>query len=250
MTYWKSDDGSQIYYELHDRSDSRDTLLLLPGLLGAVSVQWREFVEPLAKSCRLLYVDLRGHGRSENKAAGLLPDRMVKDLLGLLDHLNEDSVHIAGYSLGGYLGLMLHLFEPRRVRSLLMHATKYYWTQEAAAQMAQQLDPDQLGERAPAYASQLAIQHGATRWRALVRQAADLVAYLSENGLTEEVAFRAQCKILVSVGDRDELIPVREAQRLSLGFDQGALMVLPGVRHPVQSLGLMPMLQVMQSFHR
>ncbi len=250
MAYWKSDDGTQIYYELHGRSGSEDTMLLLPGLLGAVSAQWREFVEPLAKNYRLLHVDLRGHGRSENKAAGLLPDRMVQDVLGLLDHLNVDSVRISGYNLGGYLGLMLHLFEPRRVRSLIMHGTKFYWTPEAAEQMTQQLDPDRLGERAPAYASQLAVQHGAARWRALVRQAADLVAYLSENGLTEEIAFRAQCKILVSVGDRDELIPVHEAQRLSRGFDQGALMVLPGVHQPIQSLGLMPMLQVMQSFHR
>ena len=250
MAYWKSDDGTQIYYEVHGRSGSGDTLLLLPGLLGAVSGQWREFVEPLAKSHRLLHVDLRGHGRSENKAASLLPERMVQDLLGLMDHLSGDSVHIVGYNLGGYLGLMLHLFEPRRVRSLLMHGTKFYWTKEAAEQMIQQLDPDLLGERAPTYAGRLAIQHGAARWRALVRQAADLVAYLSENSLTEEVAFRAQCKILVSVGDRDELLPVREAQRLSRGFDQGALLVLPGVRHPIQSLGLTPILQVMQTFHR
>jgi len=250
MAYWKSDDGTQIYYELHGRSDSKDTLLMLPGLLGAISVQWSEFVKPLAKDYRLLQVDPRGHGRSENKAAGLLPDRMAQDLLGLLNQLNEESVHIAGYNLGGYLGLMLHFFDPHRVRSLLMHGTKFYWTQEAASQMVQQLDPDRLGKRAPAYASQLAIQHGAARWRALVRQAADLVAYLSENGLTEEVAFRAQCKVLVSVGDRDELVPVHEAQRLSRGFEKGALMVLPGVRHPIQSLGLVPMLQVMQLFHR
>lgn len=250
MAYWKAEDDSQIYYEIYGHSTGGAPLLLLPGLLGSISIQWRNFVEPLAKAYRLLLVDLRGHGRSENNATSLLPDNMVQDLLGLLDHLSIESIHVAGYNLGGYLGLMLHLYEPRRVQTLVMHATKFYWRQPAADRMSDQLNPDVIGDRAPAYASQLALQHGAARWRSLVRQAADLINYLSLSGLSESVVSQAQCPILVSVGDRDELVSVREAHRLSRELPNGALLVLPGVHHPIQSLGLVPMLQVMQSFHK
>jgi pimeloyl-ACP methyl ester carboxylesterase len=250
MAYWKADDGSQIYYEIHGRSAGGPSLLLLPGLLGSISVQWRNFVEPLAKDYRLLLVDLRGHGRSENQANGLLPDKIVQDLLGLLDHLNVESIHVAGYNLGGYLGLMLHLYEPRRVQTLLMHATKFYWMQPAADRMSEQLEPDVISDKAPAYASQLALQHGAARWRSLVRQAADLINYLSLGGLSESGISKVQCPVLVSVGDCDELVPVREAHRLSRELPTGSLLVLPGVHHPIQGLGLVPMLQVMQSFHK
>lgn len=250
MTYWKTDDDSHIYYEIHGSSVKDNDLLLLPGLLGSVSVQWRDFIQPLTRDYRLLLVDLRGHGRSENKATDLLPDRIVQDLIGLLDHLNIESIHVAGYNFGGYLGLMLHLFEPGRVNTLLMHATKFYWGREAADQMSGRLDPDIISEKAPAYADQLAMQHGAARWRSLVRGAADLINYLSLNGLSQSAASRAQCPVLISVGDSDELVPVPEAHRLSREIPDGSLLVLPGVHHPIQTLGLIPMLQVMQSFHK
>lgn len=249
MAYWKTEDDTQIYFEVHGDPVGRQTMLLLPGLLGSITVQWSDFVEPLAKRYHLVLVDLRGHGRSENQAPALMPDQMVQDLLGLLDHLNIESTHVAGYDMGGYLGLMLHLTEPRRVRTLLMHATKFYWTQTAAGEMGRQLDPEVIGDKAPAYASQLALQHGAARWRSLVRQAADLVHYLSENGLTENDASRAQCPVMISVGDRDELVPVREAQRLSRIINEGSLLVLPGARHPIQGMDTIPFQQVMLAFH-
>ena len=250
MAYWKAEDDSQIYYEIYGQSTGGASLLLLPGLLGSISIQWRNFIEPLAKDYRLLLVDYRGHGRSENNDTGLLPDNMVQDLLGLLDHLSIESIHVAGYNLGGYLGLMLHLYDPHRVQTLLMHATKFYWMQSIADRMSKKLNPDIIGDKAPTYADQLALQHGAARWRSLVRQAADLINYLSLGGLSESGASKAQCPILVSVGDRDELVPIREAHRLSRELPTGSLLVLPGVHHPIQSLGLIPMLQVMQSFHK
>jgi len=249
MSYWKADDGTQIYYEVHGRGIEGGTLLLLPGLLGSVSSQWREFVEPLSRTYRLVLVDLRGHGLSENKESYLYPDTLAQDLIGLLGHLDVEHVHVAGYSLGGYLGLLLHLIEPRFVRTILMHGTKFYWTQKAAAEFRIQLDPDLINDKAPDYASMLARDHGAARWRSLVRQAADLVGYLADNRVTEGVISQVQCPVLVSVGDRDELVPVREAQRLSRIFRRGSLLVLPGVQHPFQSTGLIPLLPVMQRFH-
>jgi pimeloyl-ACP methyl ester carboxylesterase len=250
MSYWKTDDGTQIYYEVYGWLVERSTLLLLPGLLGTASSQWREFIDPLSESYRLLLIDHRSHGLSDNRENNLIPDRLVQDLVGLLNHLEISIVHVAGYSLGGYLGLLLHLFEPRLVKTILLHGTKYYWTQESATEFGDKLDPDFLSSNAPDYASHLAKVHGAARWRPLVRQAADLVAYLAENRLTDSTLNRVQCPVLVSVGDRDELVPVREAQRLSRSFRQGSLLVLPGVRHPFQSLGLIPLLPVMQRFHK
>jgi pimeloyl-ACP methyl ester carboxylesterase len=249
MANWIADDGALIHYEILGSSPEKETLLLLPGLLGSIRSQWPEFARPLADHYQVVLVDLRGHGRSENRQSNLLPERLQQDLLGLLDHLQLESVHVAGYNLGGYLGLMLHLHDPRRVDTLLMHATKFYWTNQSVAAMRQQLDPDRLSANVPGYANQLALEHGGSHWRALVRRAADLTAYLSDQGLTEGMAGRAQCPVLVSVGDRDELIPLQEAYRLSRVFRQGSLLVLPGVRHPFQSLNLTPLLQMMQTFH-
>lgn len=248
MAVWTASDNTAINYELLGQSQGQ-TLLLLPGLLGALS-QWRRFAPALAAHYRLLLVDLRGHGRSENRAATLEPERMVADIGELLDYLGIERAHVAGYSLGGYLGLMLHLSQPRRVPTLLMHATKFYWNEEAVGHMRRQLDPDSLAEKVPSYANQLALEHGANRWRRLVRQAGDLVARLADEGLTEGMAHRAQIPVLVSVGDRDEMIPLAEAQRLSRVFPQGGLLVLPNVHHPLASAPDVPLLPAMQTFHQ
>jgi pimeloyl-ACP methyl ester carboxylesterase len=245
---WTADDGTAINYEVHDGGGG-ETLLLLPGLLGSLE-QWRRFLPPLCADFRVVLLDLRGHGHSENASSTLQPERMVQDIAGLLDHLGIGEAHTAGYSLGGYLGLMLHLQEPRRVPTLLMHATKFYWTAEAMAMMRQQLDPDTMVEKAPGYAGRLANEHGGGRWRNLVRQAADLVAGLGASGLTEGMIRHVQAPVLVSVGDCDELVTLPEAQRLSRALPHGQLLVLPGVRHPFGSAPEVPLIPMMKTFHR
>ncbi len=249
MSTWTAEDGTVINYRVMG-SKQQPALLLLPGLLGSIQTQWPSFAEVLAQDYYVLLMDLRGHGRSTNETAELRPDPMVQDILGLLDHLQIGQVHVAGYSLGGYLGLILAQNQPRRVGSLVMHATKFYWTKDTAVQMRQQLDPDKMAEKVPVYADQLVQAHGGRHWRDLVRQAADLVSWLVDNGLAEKMVANIQTRVLVSVGDRDELIPLNEAYRLSRALLNGELLTLPGVRHPFQTIRRIPLLPMMQHYPR
>lgn len=250
MTTWTAPDGSEINFEQYGSIDpAKPHLLLLPGLLGAISSQWRPFLKTLAEQFQLLLVDLRGHGRSQNNAPILNVTQMADDLIGLLDSLHIERLHIAGYSLGGYLGLMLAMRQPRRVATLLMHGTKFYWTAESAGKMVQQLNPDVMAEKVPTYADQLVKDHGGRQWRTLVRQAAELTVSLVEGGIAERQLKNLPVPVLVSVGDRDELVLLPEAFRLSRALPNGQLLVLPNTRHPLQTVGLVPLLPMMQVFH-
>lgn len=246
---WTADDGSSIHYEVHG-DPRRPALLLLPGLLGSISKQWQPFIELLTTHFYVILMDLRGHGRSENNDPNLDAGRMAEDILGLLYHLEITAVHISGYSLGGYLGLQVALAQPRRVTTLHAHATKFYWTADAVAKMQRQLNPDKMAEKVPAYANQLVLEHGGRRWRELVRQAADFIATFEQNGLTEQNVQQIRCPALISVGDRDEVVGIGESLRLSRLLDRGGLFVLPGVRHPIHTLSLVPLLPMLQSFHK
>jgi len=250
MAFWQAEDGSLIYFEIHGKQGDKGTLLLLPGLLGSLSGQWQSYILPLAAEYRLVLADWRGHGRSENRQLDLLPDQTIQDLLGLLDHIGATGVHVAGYDMGGYLGLMLTLHQPDRVRTLQMLATKFYWNPAPVSNVREQLNPDLIVKKTPNYASRLAEEHGAARWRQLVRQAGDFVAYLGEEGVTEDMLRIAQCPVLVSVGDRDELVPVQEAFLLSRALPNASLLVLPQVRHPFQSMNLNLLLPIMKEFHK
>ncbi|MEM7334059.1 MAG: alpha/beta hydrolase [Chloroflexota bacterium] len=249
MSTWKADDGSEIYFESFGGKDkNKPTLLLLPGLLGAIRTQWRNFIQPLNSEFRILLVDLRGHGKSTNEGSNLRPEKMVEDIFGLLDDLKIDQLHVMGYSLGGYLGMLMAYTEPLRVKSLVAHATKFYWTDEAIQRMKAQLDPDMMAEKVPTYADLLVQDHGARQWRLLVRQAADMIIDLKTNGLTEAMARKIQCPTLISVGEKDELVNILEAQRLSAVLPKGELIVLPGVKHPFQTVRFMPLLPMAQHF--
>lgn len=250
MPTCKVDDGTLINFEVHGDTGSKETLLLLPGLLGSAGSHWQSFVPALEGNFRVVLMDHRGHGRSENKQRQLVPEQMVQDMVGLLNHLGVSAVHVAGYSIGGYLGLMLALNQPRLVQSLLMQSTKFYWTKEAVERTKAELDPDVMGQKVPGYANQLAQEHGGGRWRTLVRQTADLVGRLSNEGVTEGMAARLQIPVLVSVGDRDEMVKLPECLRLSRVFPKGGLLVLPNTQHPFASLPLVPLVPMMQYFHR
>jgi pimeloyl-ACP methyl ester carboxylesterase len=249
MTKWTASDGSEINFNVYGTEAQPKALLLLPGLLGSISSQWRSFIRPLSPDFRIVTLDLRGHGRSQNNAPTLTLDQFLQDIKGLLDFLQIETFHIAGYDLGGYLGLMLALSQSRRVETLLMLASKFYWTKTAAAKMQGQLEPEAMSKQAPAYADRLVQDHGARQWRVLVRQAGDIIVHLSENGLTDRMAAQVQCPVLVCVGDRDRLITLEEAHRISKVFPQGELLVLPGVSHPFRTVREIPLLPMMQYFH-
>jgi len=188
MSKWMADDGTLINYQVHGARSDKDSILLLHGLLGSMETHWKEFVDPLASKFQVIQVDLRGHGWSDNTAITLDSERMMCDIEGLLDYLEIESTHVAGYDFGGYLGLKLHLDRAERVKSLVMHGTKFYWPEYTMKRMMKNLNPDLMSEKVPGYASQLVVEHGAGRWRSLVRQSADLVAYISSNGITENMA--------------------------------------------------------------
>ncbi|MFN2188532.1 MAG: alpha/beta fold hydrolase [Candidatus Promineifilaceae bacterium] len=241
-------DGSLINYELYGTGNGSDTVLLLHGLLGSMRSHWSKFVTPLSANFQVLQVDLRGHGESENVAMTLDLDMMLQDIEGLLNSLQIESVHAAGYDFGGYLGLMLHLDQPESVKSLMMHSTKFYWPDYTINRMLKNLNPDLMSEKVPGYAGQLLTEHGAGRWRSLVRQAGDLIANISSSKMTESMARQASCPVLVSVGDRDEMIPVEEALRLSCLMQNGALLVLPGVSHSFHVTSTQALLGPMMAF--
>jgi pimeloyl-ACP methyl ester carboxylesterase len=70
-------------------------------------------------------MDLRGHGKSEVPAADspLTMQRLVADVLELVDHLDCASVHLAGASAGGFVAQHLAMDAAPRVRSLALFAS-------------------------------------------------------------------------------------------------------------------------------
>ena len=109
-------DGDQLYYEA---SGAGFPLLLVSGGSGMDMRQWERVAPRLAESYRVIRVDPRGIGRSDNPTSSYSD---AVDLEQLLDHLELEQVGIVGPSSAGGLVLEFALSYPDRVAGVVAAA--------------------------------------------------------------------------------------------------------------------------------
>jgi 3-oxoadipate enol-lactonase len=122
MNSFRTTDGLSLAYDVDDFTDPwkpAPTVLLLHAVMGSAR-RYFGWVPHLCRDYRVVRLDLRGHGRSQvpPSDAALTLERLVADVVELLDHLGLDSAHVVGNSAGGYLGQQLAMNHPVRLKSL------------------------------------------------------------------------------------------------------------------------------------
>lgn len=88
------------------------------------STMWGPQLEAAPEGWRFIAPDLRGFGESERGDAPLTMDLFANDIIALMDHLAIDQAVICGLSMGGYVALSLATRFPRRLRALVLVATR------------------------------------------------------------------------------------------------------------------------------
>jgi pimeloyl-ACP methyl ester carboxylesterase len=116
-------DATEIAFEDHGGGGA--PVLILGGFLDPIELVRRApIAEALARftdEFRLIFVDHRGHGRSDkphDAAAYAMPLR-VADVVAVLDELQISRAHLLGISWGGRLCFGVGRHAPERVRSLI-----------------------------------------------------------------------------------------------------------------------------------
>ena len=93
-------------------------VVILHGLLGS-SRNWQAVAGELAKSRRVLAVDLRNHGASPHDERHDYAE-MESDLVEWLDDQRLPRVALLGHSMGGKLAMAFACHQPRRVERLVV----------------------------------------------------------------------------------------------------------------------------------
>jgi len=127
VEHFAASDGLRLAYYIDDFTNpwaKRPTLLLLHAAMGSAR-RWFGWVPHLCRDWRVVRLDLRGHGASgvPPPDQALTLDRLVADVVELLDHLGLETVHVAGNSAGGYLGQQLAMNHPIRMTSLALYGS-------------------------------------------------------------------------------------------------------------------------------
>src|SRR5262249_6079830 len=102
-----------------------EPIVLVHGLASTKEVNWvyPGWVSTLTQAGRrAIALDNRGHGRSTKlyDPAEYHTDRMVEDVLALLDYLELERADLFGYSMGARICAFLAAHRPARARSLIL----------------------------------------------------------------------------------------------------------------------------------
>ena len=229
-------------------------LLLINGY-AATGADWDPtFLAALAESFEVLCPDNRGVGGSEPGAGELSVDAMAADLEALLDTLEIERAAVAGWSMGGFVVQQLTLRAPNRVSSLALLATDpggpdsipadpEAWARltdhsgsdrEQATRLISLLFPPPLATQIDAeFGGVVAAARAALDPDVLRAQEAAMDAWHRRGAAPASPG--AISPTLILHGDRDEVIPVANAEKLASHWPGARAEVLEGCGHALMA---------------
>jgi len=128
--------GIRMYHEIYGEGEP---LVLIHGGLTTIG-QMEGWVQPLAKTRRVIAVEMQGHGRTADADRPMSFPTMGDDIAALLDYLNIPKADLVGHSFGGASALRAAIQHRDKVRRLVVISSpsvRSGWYPEARRGMSQ-----------------------------------------------------------------------------------------------------------------
>jgi 3-oxoadipate enol-lactonase len=210
---------------------------------------WRRVVAPLMLTRRVVLYDLRGHGGSPLGDADGSLAQLGADLIEVLDDAAIERATIAGFSLGGTIGMRAAIDAPGRVSALALIGTSSRvnsaargWYEERAA-LVENDDPDLRAtldkDTADVYRNRreeidagLRIRRESTTDPRGFANACLAMASLNEAPLDGELSAISVPTVIVA-GDADQHCPPRASEIIAEKISGSTMRVLEDTGHPL-----------------
>lgn len=128
--------GIRLYHEIYGQGEP---LVLIHGGLTTIG-EMQGWVQPLAKTRRVIAVEMQGHGHTADTDRPMSFATMGNDIAALLDQLKIPKADLAGHSFGGAIAIRTAIQHPERVRRLVVISSpsaRSGWYPEAQRGMSQ-----------------------------------------------------------------------------------------------------------------
>jgi 3-oxoadipate enol-lactonase len=234
--------GVHLAYRV-DGPDAVAPAVVLLHSLGTDLRMWEPQAESLRRRFRAVRYDCRGHGASDVATGPATVERLGRDVLALLDHLEIERAHLCGISLGGLTALWLAVHHPERIDRVVLANTGA--RVGSAEGWSARIEAVQRGGMSSIRDVVLA------RWtgeefraahpdvaRALgeMLDATPVAGYVAACEALRDADLRAEvhavrAPTLIVAGERDESTPPALSEALHAAIPASELVVLPGTAH-------------------
>jgi 3-oxoadipate enol-lactonase len=241
MPFVTLDDGTRLAYRV-DGAEGAPTLVLVNSL-GSDIRMWEPGVAELGCYFRVVRYDTRGHGRSDAPPGPYSIERLGRDLLELLDHLQMARAHVCGVSLGGLTVQWIAAHHPERVeRAVLANTAARIGTETGWEARIEAVRAGGMAAVREAVVARFLCAGFRARRPDIARAIGDMLEATSPAGYIGACAALRDADLgaivssirvptLIVAGEADEATPPSRAEELHAAIAESALVVLPGAGH-------------------
>ncbi|MGM0546626.1 MAG: alpha/beta fold hydrolase [Bacteroidota bacterium] len=212
--------------------DNKSHLILLHGALGT-SAQFDFIVPRLSEYFEVHRLNFEGHGETGSSSSPFRMSYFAENVLGYMDEHGIKTANFFGYSMGGYVALILAKNHPEKVKKVATLGTILQWNETVADRECRYLHPKKIKEKVPHFAEQLAERH-LSGWEHVVNNTRDMLQNLGAHPEIKADEWKhINCPLRFHVGDRDTTAGVIETVDIYKKTEKSELVVLPKTGHPI-----------------
>ncbi|UCD76989.1 MAG: alpha/beta fold hydrolase [Desulfobacterales bacterium] len=119
MSYFKTTDNCNIYYEFHKLQIDAPVIVFLNGTILTTKSWWMQ-ARYLKYKFNILLYDARGQGQSDLGQSNLSLSIHINDLIQLLDYLCVNRIHLVGLSHGARVACSFGTLAPGRINRMVL----------------------------------------------------------------------------------------------------------------------------------
>ncbi len=224
-----------------------EKILLLHGALGSKN-DFKKIEESLLKHYHVYSINFSGHDSTETAILELSIENLATQVLRWMEQQKIDSIHIFGYSMGGYVALYLARHYPTKVKKMITLGTKFNWNQEEANQQIRFLNPSKMLEKVPQFAEKLASVYGEDKWKILVNSTAHLMHQLGINHLLDSDFELIQHSTLLCIGSQDTMVTEEETRHVHSLLKNSNMFIMANTKHPIEEVSIDYLVSTILSF--
>jgi len=244
--------GINIHYEIQGAGEP----VVLIGGLGADTFLWFRQTPDLSKNFQVIVFDNRGAGESDKPEESYTVKMFADDTAGLLKALGISSAHIIGASLGGLIAEEFALTYPQMVNRLVLASTGFGGPHMVKPSLFNLLPMLLTMRRSGDPATDIRRSFELFTSKAWCEEHGDLLkqyvdwrvahpqpptAYNRQKAAVdnfdcEDRIGQIKGPVLIAHGEKDRLVPVKNAHLLKSKLPQAQLFIIPGAGHaaPIQ----------------